>query len=276
MRVGAHASIAGGFVNAVRAQVDYGGNCGQLFTHAPVVWDEPTVDAAAATRFRAATDESDIAPWLIHAAYLVNLASPDETLRSRSIQSLQAELAAAEALDIEYVNVHLGAHTGAGVGAGLDAAIASLEALDVPPGVKLLVETDAGAGTKLGGRFDHLSTVVEECTLPLGVCLDTAHCWAAGYDLATRQAVAETIEAFDATVGIDRLACVHLNDSKHPRGTGRDEHAHIGEGEIGLEGLRAVVTHPALTDLPFIVETPTEGGRSFAWNIERVKGFQAD
>ena len=271
MRIGAHASIAGGVHNAVAEQVGYGGNCGQIFSHSPQVWRQPSIDGSDAEAFRSATADHGIGPWVLHSSYLVNLATPKDGLREKSVASLQAELAAADRLGGEFVNVHLGAHTGAGVEAGLDYAASALSALDVPEGVTVLVESDAGAGTKLGGQFEHLAAVLDRCEHRLGVCLDTAHAWAAGYDLSSGPGVEATVAEFDDVIGLERLRCVHLNDSKHARGTNRDEHAHVGEGEIGVEGMAAVLNHPGLRDVPFVLETPTEGGRSFAWNVERAR-----
>jgi len=137
--------------------------------------------------------------------------------------------------------------------------------------VTVLVESDAGSGTKLGGEFDHLATVLAESSQDLAVCLDTAHAFSAGYDLSTPEAVDETIAAFDDAVGLERLACVHLNDSKHACGTNKDEHAHIGEGEIGETGMGAFLDHDAIREIPIVLETPTEDGKDFAWNIQRVR-----
>ena len=268
--VGAHVSIAGGIDNAVSRQLDVGGNCGQVFTHSPQVWKQPPIDADDAERFREESQAKIDGPWVIHSSYLVNLATPKEDLREKSIASLQKELDAAEQLDIEYVNVHLGAHTGAGVDAGLENAARAIDALDVPDGVTLLVESDAGSGTKLGGDFSHLARVRDLATTEVRVCLDTAHAFAAGYDLSTPDGVVGTVERFDEEVGLDHLQCIHLNDSKHPCGSNADEHAHVGEGEIGEDGMRGIVTHDVLGELPLILETPTEDGRSYAWNIERV------
>lgn len=271
MRVGAHESIRGGVANAVDRQVDDGGNCGQIFTHSPQVWQDPNIDDDDASAFRDRSAEHDVGPWVVHSSYLVNLCTPKDDLREKSVDSMQREVDAAAALEIPYVNVHLGAHTGAGEQQGLDNAVSALDELDVPDDVTVLVESDAGSGTKLGDDFAHLGYVLEESAQDLEVCLDTAHAFAAGYDLSTPEGVDETLAEFDATVGLDRLACVHLNDSKHARGTNKDEHAHIGEGEIGETGMRAFVTHDAIADVPLVLETPTEDGRSFAWNIERVR-----
>jgi deoxyribonuclease-4 len=137
--------------------------------------------------------------------------------------------------------------------------------------VRVLLESDAGSGTKLGDEFWHLARVAEESRHDLGVCLDTAHLFAAGHDLSTPTAVDETVAAFDDVVGLDRLECIHLNDSKHALGTNKDEHAHVGEGEIGVDGMARVINHPDLREVPLVLETPTEDGRGFAWNVERVR-----
>jgi deoxyribonuclease-4 len=271
LRVGAHVSVAGGVDNAVDNQVEVGGNCGQIFTHSPQVWQNPNVDDDEAERFREGTAASLAGPWVIHSSYLVNLCTPKEDLREKSVDAMQREVDAADKLDIEYVNVHLGAHTGAGVDGGLANAVSALDDLDVPEGVTVLLESDAGSGTKLGDEFDHLARVLEASEQDLDVCLDTAHLFAAGYDLSTAAAVDETVAEFDDVVGLEHLQCIHLNDSKHACGTNKDEHAHIGEGEIGVEGMTRIVNHPDLRDVPLVLETPTEDGKSFEWNIDRVR-----
>jgi deoxyribonuclease-4 len=271
LSVGAHTSIAGGVHNAVEEQVEYEGNCGQIFTHSPQVWQEPDLGETEVEQFRELSGQHDVGPWIIHSSYLVNLATPKEDLREKSRESMQREVDAAAELGIEYVNVHLGAHTGAGVEAGLDNAAGVLDDLVVPDDVTVLVESDAGSGTKLGDEFEHLATVLDRSDQELGVCLDTAHMWAAGYDLASPEAVEETMAVFDDVVGVEQLHCVHLNDSKHGRGTNKDEHAHVGEGRIGAEGMAAFVNHESVRHVPLVLETPTEDGKSFAWNVQRVK-----
>jgi deoxyribonuclease-4 len=271
LRVGAHTSIAGGAYNAVDEQVDYGGNCGQIFSHSPQVWQDPNIEDEEAQKFRALSDDNGVGPWVIHSSYLVNLCTPKDDLREKSIDSMQKEVDAADKLGIEYVNVHLGAHTGAGVDGGLDNAASALDELDIPDGVTVLVESDAGSGTKLGGEFEHLAEVLDRSEQDLEICVDTAHAFAAGYDLSTAAGVEDTIAEFDDVVGLDKLACIHLNDSKHECGTNKDEHAHLGEGHIGEAGMEAILTHDALADVPFVLETPTEDGRGFEWNFERAR-----
>jgi deoxyribonuclease-4 len=272
MRVGAHVSVAGGVDNAVGREEDVGGNCGQIFTASPQVWAGPDIEEEEAAAFR----DSDLGPWVIHASYLVNLATPKDDLRKKSIESLQAECDAAARLGIEYVNVHLGAHTGAGVETGLDNAASAIDELDIPSEVTLLAESDAGSGTKLGDEFEHLAAVRERSRTDIGFCLDTAHAFAAGYDLSTASGIESVIAEFDDVAGMDSLRYIHLNDSKHSCGTNKDEHAHIGEGEIGEAGMDALINHDSLHEVPFVLETPTEDGRGFAWNIKRVRELRDD
>ncbi|SFS48435.1 deoxyribonuclease IV [Halostagnicola kamekurae] len=289
MKVGAHVSISGSRVssddetppyddirNAVHRQLAFGGNCGQVFTTSPQVWAQPEISEEAAEGFKEETDDKLEGPWVIHSAYLVNLCTPKEDLRRKSKESMQAELDAAERLGIPYVNVHLGAHTGAGVEGGLDNAAGVIDDLEVPDDVTILIESDAGSGTKLGGEFAHLAGIIDRTETDIGICIDTAHTLVAGNDLTTPAAVDETIGRFDDEVGLEYLEYIHLNDSKHDVGTHKDEHALIGEGYIGEDGMRAIVNHPDLRDLPFALETPTEDGRGFAWNIEKVRELRED
>ena len=282
IRIGAHTSIAksagpyDGPANAVHQQLDYGGNCGQIFSHSPQVWQSPDIDDEAVAQFRDLAEENDVRPWVIHTSYLVNLCTPKDDLRRKSLESMQEEVDVADRLGIPYVNVHLGAHTGAGVEGGLANAGSVLDDLDVPADVTVLIESDAGSGTKLGGQFEHLATVADETSEDIEFCLDTAHVFAAGYDLSTAEGVEATFAEFDDVVGLDRLSYVHLNDSKHACGTNKDEHAHIGEGEIGVEGMRAFIKTAADLGVPMALETPTEDGKSFAWNIERVRELHTE
>jgi deoxyribonuclease IV len=289
MKVGAHVSISGSRVssddetppygdirNAVHRQIAFGGNCGQVFTTSPQVWAQPEISDEAAEGFREESDDHLEGPWVIHSSYLVNLCTPKDDLREKSKESMQAELDAAERLEIPYVNVHLGAHTGAGVEGGLDNAASLVDELDVPDGVQILIESDAGSGTKLGGEFSHLAGIIERTNEEIGICIDTAHTLVAGNDLTTPEAVDETVSRFDDEVGLEHLEYIHLNDSKHDVGTHKDEHALIGEGYIGEDGIRAIVNHPDLRDLPFALETPTEDGKGFAWNIAKTKELRDD
>ena len=276
LKIGAHVSVAGGVDNAIERQTEIGGNCGQIFTHSPQVWQDPNIDEEQAERFREGTARDLEGPWVIHTSYLVNLCTPKDDLRAKSLESMQLEVEAASQLDVPFVNVHLGAHTGAGVEGGLDNAASVIDDIDVPEDVTILIESDAGSGTKLGGDFEHLAGVIDRTETDIDVCIDTAHTFAAGYDLSTAEGVDETVAEFDDVVGLEHLRCIHLNDSKHDCGTNKDEHAHIGEGYIGEEGMERIINHPDLLDVPLVLETPTEDGRSYAWNVQRVRELRQD
>jgi len=289
LKVGAHVSISssrasndpetppyGNIANAVFRQKQFGGNCGQIFTHSPQVWQDPNIGDEEAERFREGTERDLEGPWVIHTSYLVNLCTPKEGLREKSLDSMQKEVDAADTLGIPYVNVHLGARTRGGRRGGLDNAASVIDDIDVPDGVTILIESDAGAGTKLGGEFEHLAGIIDRTETDIDVCVDTAHAFAAGYDLSTPEAVDETIAEFDDVVGLEHLKYIHLNDSKHACGTNKDEHAHIGEGLIGEDGMERFLNHPDLIDVPLALETPTEDGKSFAWNIDRVRELRAE
>ncbi|HET6441546.1 MAG TPA: deoxyribonuclease IV, partial [Phycisphaerae bacterium] len=201
------------------------------------------------------------------ASYLVNLATPDEALYEKSLRCLLAEWDRAERLGLEFLVLHPGSHTGSGEAAGHARIAAALDRLHRErPGhrSRILLETTAGAGSTLGGRLEHLKYLVETCEAGdrLGIAIDTCHLFAAGYDLRTPSAVDETLGKIDEAVGLRRVGVVHANDAKGALGSGRDRHEHIGRGKIGREGFRALVNHPALAALPFILETPKRDVRN--------------
>ena len=275
VRVGAHVSISGGFDRAVERQVDLGGTVGQVFVGSPRGWSVKDVTDADGDAFREAAEDAGMGPWIVHGTYLVNFATPKDDLAAKSIETVQAELDACAVLGIPYYTFHPGAHTGAGEEAGLENVADRLSELDVPEGTTLLLENTAGQGTTVGRTFEQLDRMVRESTHDygdLGVCLDTCHLFAAGYDFRTADELDELVAAVDETIGIENVPYLHLNDSTHPFGSEKDEHAHIGEGEIGDEGFRNVVTHPALRDLPMVLETP-EDDRGYAWNIEKIRSL---
>ncbi|MFB6195605.1 MAG: deoxyribonuclease IV [Haloplanus sp.] len=273
LRVGAHVSIADGYPEAVEREVELGGNCGQVFVGSPRGWAVSDVDDAEADAFREATADRDVGPWIVHGTYLVNLATPKDDLAAKSLDCLQAELDAAAALDIPYYVFHPGAHTGAGEDTGIENVGDRLSDLDVPSDVTLLLENTAGKGTTVGRRLDDLDRMVRASAHDydaLGVCLDTCHLFAAGYDFTDADAMDDLVDEIDDTVGVENVHYLHLNDSKHPLGSEKDEHEHIGEGEIGAAGFRQFVNHDALREKPMVLETP-EDEKGYAWNIDRVR-----
>jgi len=235
--------------------------CLQLFVKPPQQWRFQPLHDKDAERFRSAAAGAGLSPLVGHASYLVNLASPDEALYEKSLQCLLAEWDRAERLGLEFLVLHPGSHTGSGEAAGLARVAGALDRLHRErPGQRsrIFLETTAGAGATLGGRLEHLKHLVETCEAGdrLGIAIDTCHLFVAGYDLRTQSAVDETLGKIDEAVGLRRVGVVHANDAKGGLGSGRDRHEHIGRGKIGREGFRAIVNHPALAALPFILETP--------------------
>jgi len=224
----------------------------------------PPLPLAAVERFRQTRQKSSLEYIVIHTSYLINLASPKPDVYRKSIRALCDEVQRAGQLGIFHINTHVGAHLGIGVEAGLERVIRALdEVLQSPqaqahPGVMILLENDAGEGSSLGVRFEELGTILDNVQQSerLGVCFDTCHGFAAGYDLTSPEGSKAMLDELKRTIGLKRLQLIHANDSKHPLGARRDRHEHIGRGQIGLAGFKLLVNHPELRDLPFILETP--------------------
>ncbi|MEF8775963.1 MAG: deoxyribonuclease IV [Haloarculaceae archaeon] len=278
-RLGAHVSISGGVANAVAAEEDLGGTCGQIFVGSPRTWAVSEMDPEEASEFQSATTEADIGPWIVHGTYLINFATPKGDLAEKSIDCVQAELEATAALDIPYYTFHPGAHTGAGVEAGLENVGERLSELEIPDETTLLLENTAGKGTTLGKRMTHLETMVEASDYgfdDVGVCLDSCHLWAAGYDFGTAEGMTGLVGEIEETVGLANVHYLHLNDSKHPLGSEKDEHQHIGEGEVGEGPFERLVNHDEFRDLPMVLETPVGDDKGYAWNVETVRDLRVD
>lgn len=285
MLLGCHLSIGKGFTGALTAAEELGINVLQIFSHNASSWRMKPISEEAAITFRSNLETSSVEFVVIHTMYLLNLASPDADLFEKSIAALEEEVARAGLLGIDHLVTHLGAHKGAGREVGIGRIVEALDRLihsetfSKYPKVSLLLEDTAGTGTTVGAQFSELGAILRSVsdTRRLGVCLDTCHAFAAGYELRTPEGLEETLASFDREVGPSRLKLVHLNDSKYPLGSRRDRHAHIGRGEIGEEGFVLVVNHPQLRDLPFILETPKElDGQPYAdrINLEQVRSLR--
>jgi deoxyribonuclease-4 len=270
-RIGIHTSIAGDIASALDSASKLGANALQMFSASPRMWPRggtriADVDAA---RFRARRAELGLGPLVIHDNYLINLASPDRVMRVRSIQAFHDELIRAVSLGADF----LVAHPGCGLGGDRAQAIA-----DVADGmrqaargmtlggVRILIENTAGMGSALGVRFEELRAILDQThDLPMGVCLDTAHMYEAGYDITTEDGLAKTLDAVERTVGLKKVYVLHVNDSKTPLGSRVDRHENIGEGKIGLTAFRKLLNDPLLSPGPqgvpgraFILETPID------------------
>jgi deoxyribonuclease IV len=262
-RFGAHLSIAGGVERAAERARAIQADCLQLFVKSPSQWRFAALSDESVAKFKTAATAGDLRPLLAHASYLLNLASPDETLYDRSQACLLEEWDRCARLGCEYLVIHPGAHMGSGETAGLARIILALDRLHTerPENpVRILLETTAGGGSELCGRFEHLKIILQsvKARARLGVCLDTCHLFAAGFDLRSKVAVDDTLGFFDDTVGLPQVCAVHANDAKGDIGSHLDRHDHIGRGRLGLEAFRLLVNHPALSSLPFILETPKE------------------
>jgi len=265
-RFGAHLSIQGGVDKAVERARTIRAECLQIFLKSPSQWRFGPLSDETVGRFRAAARQAGLAPLLGHASYLVNLASPDRDLYERSRRCVLEEWDRSDRLGLAGLVLHPGAHVRGGEAKGLARITRALDWLHrrrPDHACRILLETTAGAGTILCGRFEHLTTIIESSAAGprLGVAIDICHLWAAGYDVRSRTGLDETLGRLDEAVGLARVAVVHANDAKGKRGSRLDRHEHIGRGRIGREGFRRIVNHPALAHLPFILETPKEGPR---------------
>jgi deoxyribonuclease-4 len=272
-RIGAHVSISGGMEKAVEREKEEGGNCGQIFAGSPRTWSVSKYGEEDGEEFMDARDREDQHPYVIHSTYLVNLATPKEDLFEKSLDCLQAELDAAGTLGVEYVVFHPGAHTGSGRENGIERIAEGIDDLEIPDGVTLLLENTAGKGTTLGKSMGELRQMMEECNTDndkIGVCIDTCHAHAAGYDLKTEEGFTDFLQEIEEDLGLEAVKVLHLNDSKDERGSEKDNHEDIGYGNIGDEGFRNVVNEEEFEDLPMILETPQDNCESYRENLEKI------
>lgn len=261
--VGAHMSAAGGLVRAVERAVDAGCRALQVFTKNSNQWGGKPVVASEAAAFRKAAAHAGIAPLVSHSAYLINLASPDPLVRTRSVEALVDEIGRCDAHGIPYLVLHPGSHGGDGEEAGLDRIARGLdEAARLSPSspATVLLETAAGQGACLGHSFAHLAAILSRAdSRPrLALCLDTCHVHAAGYDVVSRDGWRRTLDELDATCGLGLVKVIHANDSKKERGCRVDRHERIGHGAIGPRGFVNLMTEPAFADVPKVLETPKD------------------
>ncbi len=278
MRIGAHVSTAGGLDLAIDRAIEIGAEAVQIFCSPPQGWAFKPVDELVATKFRTKAMGHDIGPNVFHGIYLVSLGADDETLVSRSKQSLINYMNAAHDLGLMGVIFHLGSHKGRGFEACFDQICSGIrEVLDHSPDDTLLIlENSAGMGNHVGSKFAELGAVLREVNDPrVQVCLDTQHSFAAGYDLTTPSGVAAVMKEFEKEIGNEHLAAVHCNDSKPPLGGGVDRHENIGEGQMGLAAFEAILGHPAFRDVPFYLEVPGyENKGPDARNVQTLKDIR--
>jgi deoxyribonuclease-4 len=259
--LGAHVSTSGGCAMAVDRALSIGCTAMQIFVKNNMQWFAKPLPAAEAEAFRNHPRRGELRAVFGHTGYLINLAAANPDFHARSMRSLAEELVRAEQLGLPFLVLHPGAHMGAGVEAGLEKVVASLDRLfaDSPRNpVRIALEITAGQGSTLGRTFEELAYIIEHVkrTERLCVCLDTAHLFAGGHDISTAGGVKRTFAAFDKAIGRDRLAALHVNDSKTALGSRVDRHEHIGKGRIGLDAFRFIMSEPRFRKIPKVLETP--------------------
>lgn len=278
--IGRHMPLEGHALRALETARAIGCDAIQIFVSSPRIWAAPAEKPTEIAALGVALREHGFAPIVIHAAYLLNLASANPETRTKSLTLLRWTLERGAAIGADAVVMHIGSHGGDGLEVGIERLVAGLTTVvrDLPPGPRLLLENDVGAGNTIGSRFDAMSETLAR-TRPIwgeriGVCLDTAHLWGAGYDIGTPAATAATLAAIDATVGLDQVGVIHLNDTVTKLGGHRDLHARLGEGIIGETGLRAFLCDPRLARAGVILETPIvtlPGSESNDWDDDRER-----
>lgn len=273
-KLGAHVSISGGYEKALESITKMGGNCLQMFSASPRGWNIVRVDHKVADLFRKKALSLHIAPVYFHASYLINLAD-EGRIGHLSKQSLIAELTAAHEMGVEGSIIHLGSYKENKNGTKFGALIGHIrEILDkTPHDTKFIIE-NAG-NKKIGQSLSELHEILEAVDdSRIHICLDSCHLYSAGYSLQTEKQLESFIAEFDKTIGLDRLEVWHLNDSRDPFESGRDRHENIGQGTIGLQEFKLIITHPRLKTLPFIIETPGfDGNGPDKKNLDILKGL---
>jgi deoxyribonuclease-4 len=280
LRLGIHTSIANSLEHAAIEAGSLGANTFQIFSASPRMWRALPPDPSQIKLLHAARDRLDLHPLVIHVNYLVNLASVDPVIRTKSIDAFRGELERASAIGAEYLVVHPGSCAGRCADEGINSFALGLRDAARSArfsGVTVLLENTAGAGSLLGSRFAELRSIrdlASELTdLPLGYCLDTCHLLAAGFDITTTAGLRATVRAADKVLGLTNVHVIHANDSKAPLGSRIDRHANIGEGHIGREAFGRILAHPKLRQIPFILETPVDNEGDDRRNLDTLKSL---
>ena len=278
MQVGAHVSISGSIANAVSNAVERKCNAFQIFTRSPRSWFAKELELEEINKFKDRLSSSNIDRFATtaHMPYLPNLSSPDKEGYDKSIKTMIKEVQRCNSLGIPYLVTHLGSHRGTGEEKGIKRLVDALNKVaEVDADVTILLENTAGQKNSVGSNFEQWSEIFSECKQKnrFGVCFDTCHAFAAGYDLRTKKTVEKTLKNFDDAIGFEHLKILHLNDSKGMLNENRDRHEHIGLGQIGDEGMTEIVKIMNQKKIPMILETPIDEKRDDFGNIEKVKSL---
>ncbi|MDD5155102.1 MAG: deoxyribonuclease IV [Candidatus Omnitrophica bacterium] len=281
MKLGVHISGAGRIYETLERAQELGCNTMQIFSRSPQRWRERSLSHEDIEEFKARKSETGINPVFIHIAYLINLASPDRRLYRASINAYVEDILEAQKLKAEYIVTHMGSHKNTSENAGLKRLTEALNIIlekTYKADVGILLENTAGSGSWLGYKFEHQQRVIAGLTNKkrIGLCLDTAHAYLAGYDIATAQGLEAMLEEIDKTAGLGLVKLIHLNDAKGKLGSRHDRHEHIGKGRIGLTGMKRIINHPKLRDAAFILETPKDSEKSDAMNLNTVRKLRKE
>ncbi|MFW5961824.1 MAG: deoxyribonuclease IV [bacterium] len=260
MILGKHVSIAGGLDKAFKRAADIGCNAVQIFVKNPRGWKMRELEAEEVERFRAERKKYNINPVVVHAAYLINLASPKDKLWEKSISALKSEYYRCDRLGAEYLVFHPGSHTGSGLEKGIERIAEALNIIlnEVNTKTMILLENTAGAGTSIGEKLSQLKAIIDQVDQSerLGLCIDSCHAFTAQYNLKEEEGLEKLITDFNKIIGLEHLKVIHLNDSKYDCCSNKDEHAHLGEGKIGSRAFKRLINHSKLKNKVFILETP--------------------
>jgi deoxyribonuclease IV len=274
--MGLHTSISGGLHKAVERAKDRGCDVFQIFSQSPRSWNSKDLSEDEAREFMSSFKQSGLALAVDHMPYLPNLASPKDDVHEKSIEALTSELMRCQMLRIPYLVSHLGSHLGAGWDEGykriVEAVDTSLSQAD--NGVILLLENTAGTKNSMGSSLEEIATIIDAFNAlgpRLGICLDTCHLFAAGYELRTPEGLQATLNQFQELIGLERLKLLHINDCRGAMGSHLDRHEHIGLGQIGENGFRLILRHSNLKDLPMILETPVDSRRNDVANLQAAR-----
>lgn len=275
--IGAHTSAQGGPYRALLEGKEIGATTIQLFTSNQKRWQGKPIDDEALEQWQETLKDSGITSVMSHDSYLINLGSPVQELLHKSQKAFDEELGRCQLLDLTFLNFHPGAATEGTEEDCLNQIVSSLEGLTVhirQGKTRILLETTAGQGTSVGHRFDQIGYIVKKLKdkIPIGVCIDTCHIFAAGYDIRTMKGWENTLAQFEKEVGLENLYALHVNDSLKPLGSRRDRHAPLGKGEIGIECFKAMMQHPLLRELPKYLETP-DGPPLWKQEIQMLRDF---
>jgi deoxyribonuclease-4 len=283
LRIGIHCSTAGSLERAAIKARELGANTFQIFSASPRMWRAKMPDAEQVVRLRDERARHDLAPLVIHDSYLINLAAPPSIVREKSIEAFRGEIERALLIGAEYLVAHPGNYKGLTPQQGMlnvaEALVLAWRAVDPVlqenSKLSILLENTAGAGAQLGGKLDELATIRELASpyleIPIGYCLDTCHCYVAGFDVAHEDGLAKLIETASETLGLEHVPVIHTNDAKTALNSHCDRHAHIGAGYIGLEGFRRILNHPELCGKAFILETPIDNPGDDLRNVRQLK-----